>query len=742
MNTTFRMRGLRRRGGWISTAVALATALVAGGADARIVRIKIDSTTAATGTGQVLPYQTIRGRAWGELDPADAKNAVITDLQLVRDLDGKVRYVTSFTLTVPVDPSQASGFLWHDVPNRGGNFLIPVVERNLGDIGLASGWQADNAGGTAVPASAADPAATVTTTNHWVIAPTAKNANGSEVTGNVLGRIVNRSNMGGAPLNVMGNPIPYLPATIDTAQAALKTRIAETVNGVITEGTTIPGGEWAYTKSTGGTCGTKTFEQLAPGDVFDNSSLLLPGSLPVCITVKGGFNSSLLYQVIYPAKNAYALGVGVAAFRDVGSFFRFAVADDFGNANPVAGRVVGTSMRGSSQSGNFTRQFIYMGMNQDEAGRRLHDGAWPQIAGRRVAANVRWGQPDGVLELYQMGSEGAQWWVDHPDTVRGLPTKGILSRCTLSNTCPKVVEHFGGAEVYALKMTMSWVGTAGDFDIPLTRNVRRYYIPSTTHGGGSGAMTQAPPNTAVNCPGNNWGQGTLLANPMPSSDMVNVIRASMRNWVLNGTPPPPSRWPTLTGGTLVDATKVAMGFPSNVPGIPDSIFAPENFAFPVFDYDWGPEYNASDATGNPTNLPPPIRIVIPSKVPKVDADGNELGGVPTTLRDAPLGTYLGWNITAAGFHRGQVCNYVGGYVPFAVTRAQRLATSDQRLSLQERYGSHDGYVAAVTVAANNALQQGYLLAADRDALIARAQASDVLVGVPPLNPPRSKTGAR
>src|SRR5437870_10436247 len=33
-------------------------------------------------------------------------------------------------------------------------------------------------------------------------------------------------------------------------------------------------------------------------------------------------------------------------------------------------------------------------------------------------------------------------------------------------------------------------------------------------------------------------------------------------------------------------------------------------------------------------------------VPRVDADGNELGGVPTVLRDAPLGTYLGWNITA------------------------------------------------------------------------------------------------
>jgi len=737
MNSTKHSRGQRRPQAWIPAALALAAALAASGADARIVRIKVDSTTAATGTGQTIAYQTIRGRAWGELDPSDAKNAVITDIQAAKDPDGKVRYVTSFTITVPTNPAQGNGFLWHDVPNRGGNFLIPVVERNSGDIGLASGWQADNAGATAVPANAANPASTITTTNHWVIAPTAKDAQGNEITGNVLGRIINRSNTGGAPLNVMGNPIPYLPSTVDTAQATLKTRIAETINGQITEGTTIAPGDWAFTKSSSGTCGTKTFEQLTPADIFDNSNALLPGSLPVCITVRGGFNPALLYQVVYPAKNAYALGVGIAAFRDVGSFFRYATADDFGTANPIAGLVRGSSMRGSSQSGNFTRQFLYMGMNQDEAGRKIHDGAWPQIAGRRVAANVRWGQPDGVLELYQMGSEGAQWWVDHPDTVRGLPTKGILSRCSLTNTCPKVIEHFGGAEVYALKMTMSWVGTGGDVDIPLTRNVRRYYIPSTTHGGGSGTMTQSPPVATVNCPGNNWGQGTLLANPMPSTEMVNVIRVAMRRWVLEGALPPPSRWPTLAGGTLVNATKAEMNFPSNVPGIPDSIFAPQNFVFPVFDYDWGPEYNASDATGNPTNQPPPIRTVIPMKVPKVDADGNELGGVPTVMRDAPLGTYLGWNITASGFHQGQVCNYVGGYVPFAVTRAQRLTTNDTRLSLQERYGSKAGYVAAVTAAANSAFQQGYLLAEDRDALIARAQASDVLVGVPPL---RGKSG--
>jgi len=99
--------------------------------------------------------------------------------------------------------------------------------------------------------------------------------------------------------------------------------------------------------------------------------------------------------------------------------------------------------------------------------------------------------------------------------------------------------------------------------------------------------------------------------------------------------------------------------------------------------------------------------------------------VPTVLRDAPLGTYLGWNITTTGFHAGQVCNYVGGMIPFARTRAERLANSDPRLSLEERYGSHNGYVTAVSTAAMKAFQQGYLLKADLGSLIAQAKASNV-----------------
>jgi Alpha/beta hydrolase domain len=709
----------------VPVVISLAAALAwAPASQARVTRIVIDVTEPIAGQ----PYEQLTGRAFGELDPNSPHNALITDIALApRNATGKVEYIASFRIRKPTTMSEASGLMWHDVPNRGGNVAFNSDLFAARDIHLLSGWQGDNAGATAVPANVdclppyVAPCAAPVFANHYVKTPVL-----AGVTGRIFGRIINRSGTN-QPLNVMGNPIPYFPAnSADNSDAVLKTILKETIDGVVTAGSTIPNSTWKF-------CYGASATFASPGS---------PTALPVRVCLDGSvatFDPAKLYQLEYTVKDPYVLGAGTAAFRDVQSFFRYETADDFDTPNPLAGYVQWAIIRGSSQSGNFTRHLIFLGMNEDESGRIVHEGAWPLIAGRRVANNSRWGQPDGVLELYQMGSEGPQWWHQFPDRARHLHPGGILDRCELTRTCPKVIETFGGAEVFALKMTPSWVGTDPKNDIPLPGNVRRYYLPSSTHGGGNGQTTENPaPAGAVNCPGNNWGKGTLRANPVPALGLVNRMRAALRDWVMNGTEPPPSVWPRMRGPkgerTLVDATKAAMGFPSGVPGIPDSIFLPENFAFPIFDYDWGPDFDHFNATGNPTNTPPPIKGVVKTMVPKVDKDGNELGGVPTVQRDAPLGTYLGWNITAGPgdvgydgrpFHAGQVCNYVGGMVPFFKKKADRLAAGDPRLSLEERYVTHAGYVAAVTAAANNAFSMGYLLAADRDALIAQAAASDV-----------------
>jgi hypothetical protein len=166
-----------------------------------------------------------------------------------------------------------------------------------------------------------------------------------------------------------------------------------------------------------------------------------------------------------------------------------------------------------------------------------------------------------------------------------------------------------------------------------------------------------------------------------------------------------------------------MGFPG-IPGVPSG--APTGLINPLLDYDWGPDFNYVDGSGAPSRMPPGIKRAIRMKVPRVDPDGNELGGVPVVLRDAPLGTYLGWNVVAEGFHKGKICNYAGGMIPFAATRADRLANGDPRLSLEERYKTHEGYVEAVRTAAARAVAERFLLQDDADKLVEQAAASNVL----------------
>jgi len=704
MNSAFTAR-------WrIRLLVALSALLLCSAGQARVTRIVIDATAplpAPAGGAPGPAYEQIAGRAFGELDPALPGNAIIQDIQLAKDADGKVRYVSSFILYKPVDMGKASGLLWHDVPNRGRIVPFRPIERAQGDIMLANGWQGDNSGNTAVQDKAAPGG------NQWLQVPVARGAGGARITGQVFGRIVNRSGPASQPLIVQSNPLPYKPLSPDTAQSKLVSRGGENQRGQVFGEAAIPPSEWAWAR-----CDAA---HPFPG---------MPDATQICL--KNGFDPSRLYQVVFTAADPYVLGIGFAAWRDLGTFFKTALKDDTGTANPIAGAVTHSITRGLSQSGGFLREWLHLGFNRAEDGGTVHDGMWPIISGRRVWLNSRWAQPDAVLELYQAGSEGPQWWLPAADRARGLAAAGLMDRCTVTRTCPKIMEHFGSAEIWALKLSAEWVGTDGKADLPLPDNVRRYYIASSTHGGGSGGFdTSLPgvglPKSGAACPGNNFGTGVLPANPVPHAETFNALSMHFRDWVMKGVPPPPSRYPMLKDGTLAEANKKALGFPA-LPGLRPTL--PEaDFIMPVFDYDWGPQFNARDASGIPAYAIPKIRKVVKMFAPKVDADGNELGGVPMVLLDAPLATYLGWNVTADGdrpFHRGQVCNYVGGMIPFARTAAERIANGDPRKSLEERYGSHDGYVEAVRKAAERALGAGFLLPADADALIRSAAQSAVL----------------
>jgi len=676
--------------------------LAASTARASVTRIVVDQVTSPAFDGEsygdVGQYESLEGRAFGELDPNDPLNAIIQDIELApRNANGKVEYMATFFLVKPIDMTKASGLLWQYVPNRGGRITLSPQRRAAGDVGLSSGWQGDDSGGTAHDNPGRD----------FVVVPFARHPDGSAITGMVLGRIINAEGRVSSPIIVHSNPIPYEPVTLDTSSASLTIIESETIEGVTGPTRAVPSTDWAWARCA---------KDGAPG---------FPGTPdPAEICVRNGFEPDRVYQVVFTAQDPPVLGIGFAAFRDVGSFFKYELGDDAGTANPLADGIDWIIAQGSSQSGNMLRQYLHLGFNEDESHRRVHDGSWVWIGGRRLALNFRFAMPDGVLKLYEPGGEGPMWWERWPDYARGLPTAGILDRCKASRTCPKIFEHFGAAEIWALKFGPGMVGTDPKTDIPLPANVRRYYIPSTRHGGGDGSFDVEPPAPPT-CPSFGYGLGLLADNPVPHTETRNALEFHLRNWVMRNVEPPPSRWPRLHGdnAVLVPANKEAMGFPT-IPGLPD--WAPTGLISPVIDYDWGPDFDDSDTSGVATIVPPRIKQVLPMVAPRVDADGNELGGVPVVLRDAPLGTYLGWNIAAEGFHAGKICNYAGGMIPFARTAAERLASGDPRLSLEERYGTHAGYVEAVREAAAHALEQGFLLPADAEALIARAEAGNVL----------------
>lgn len=673
----------RFAGGLFAAAIMLGCSITA---EARVTKILIDLKQSPVNEGKsfgtIGQYEMLSGKAFGELDPKDPHNAIITDIQFApRNSRGMVEYVATFMLLKPMDLTKANGVLIYAVPNRGnrilsGGFSVAgesgeefLMKR--GYMILFSGWQGDLAPRTGF---------------ETISVPIAKNPDGSSITGTVLARFSNMA----AGTNTLPLPVAHTAASLDTAKAMLTRRASE-------EGAIIPlaSSDWAFAD-----CSKAPF----PGT---------PDANKVCL--KNGFDSANLYELVYTAKDPLVLGIGFAATRDITSFFRRSTKDEAGTDNPIAGRVTHAIAQGNSQSGNFIKTFIHLGFNQDEQNLIVWEGANDHIAGRQMALNIRFAHPSGAASMYEPGSEAILWWGRYEDTMRARKPASMLDRCSITRTCPRVFETFGSAEFWGLRMSPNLVGTKADTDIPLPANIRRYYFPGTTHGGGRGGFNveTASPTSAATC--------ELPNNNNPQADTMRALFVALTDWVTKDIAPPPSQYPRIDHHQLVWPRAAAMGFPA-IPGSP----LPDNLLNPFYDYDFGAEFNYSDLSGVLATQPPAIKRVLPLLVPKVDADGNETSGIASALHQAPLGTYLGWNVTRSGFYKGRVCGFSGGFLPFAKTKAEREATGDPRLSLEERYRDHAGYVAAVKAAVERLSQQKFLLPVDAERLIREAEASNVL----------------
>src|SRR5690606_28995402 len=158
--------------------------------------------------------------------------------------------------------------------------------------------------------------------------------------------------------------LSYEAASLDPAQARLTVRAHRG-----DEPTEIPADKWEYVDA-------RTIRLLPEGTNFENGRI---------------------YDFHYPARDPVVLGIGYAAMRDLIAFLRYEPKDDAGNVNPIARSSSATGIEASlaigiSQSGRALRHFLELGMNRDDADRKVFDGVLPHISGAgKVFANHPFG---------------------------------------------------------------------------------------------------------------------------------------------------------------------------------------------------------------------------------------------------------------------------------------------------------------------------------------------------------------
>src|SRR3954463_9262524 len=99
-------------------------ALSAQSADARITRIEITRVEKPTFEGKsfgtVGQYEKLIGRAYGEVDPKDPRNAVIVDIaNAPKNARGMAEYSTDIMILTSVDNANGNHKLCFEVNNRG-----------------------------------------------------------------------------------------------------------------------------------------------------------------------------------------------------------------------------------------------------------------------------------------------------------------------------------------------------------------------------------------------------------------------------------------------------------------------------------------------------------------------------------------------------------------------------------------------------------------------------------------------
>ena len=674
---------------------ALLPLLVIGGppdvAEARITKIQITTMESPTFGGYAWPgvgqYEKIVGKAFGEVDPFDPKNAVIVDIQLApRNPGGKVEYSFDFYILKPIDLSRGAHKVMYEPPNRGGktwgpfgrmpggndpgSVTDPTVLANAflmprGYTMVWSGW--DKAAGTSNAGF-----------NTTITLPIAKNPDGSTITGPAYEYIVT-SGTAAFALN-------YPAATLDQSRATLTHRVH--LDDMPAE---IPATGWTYNAS-------GTTINLVPA----------------------GWVANDIYEFSYTAKDPSVNGLGFAAVRDWNAWLRYETADDSGTPNPLKGDIQRTYTEVVSQPGRLLNDFRHLGFNQAENGRKVFDGHMNWIAaGDGINMNYRFSQPGRTERNRQdhLYAEGVFPFanVKTHDPITGK-TDSRYARCKETGTCPYGVEIYSANEYWVKAASLLHTNPQGTKDLHESRFTRNYLISSHQHGTGNSA-------SKGNC--------QQFLNPLNSAPVQRALFVALDEWATEHKKPPQSRVPRLHDKTLVPPLPQAgMGFPS-IPGVTYTGLKTTRYLL-----DYGPHYyDTGIPTVNPPLITPPYEDnphngpIYPSFIPKTDHDGNDIAGVRLVDVSVPIATYTGWALRA-GPQANDGCESAGQFIPFPRTKADRLASGDPRPSVAERYPTFEQYQHRVAHAIREMVEDRLMLCEDTASEYARLIALGLTQGVP------------
>lgn len=651
--------------------------------------------------GRVGPYERLDGTAYMEADPNARVDAGIVNLaKAPRNARGMVEFSAPFFILKPVDMSRGNHKIFYVVNNRGNKQALgyfdfvpsgpginnPLTAADAGDGFLLrqgytivdAGWQGDVAPGN---------------NRLFPNLPVAVKADGSPIVERVRIEYSDRTipAVGTFTLPLEGSSAfrSYPTAVMDTTQSTLTVR-----DCVDCPRTPIASDRWAF------------------GSCPSGPASLVPDPTDICLF--DGFRADRLYELIYPAKNPIVMGLGYAVTRDVATFLRYHTHDEVGNPNPLALSPTEVGIRraygfGGSSTAMYMRDFLYLGFNESEGHRKVFDAVWVHKAGtHRLFANVEFADPntysrqDDRQDFLSTGYPPLTYAV-RTDPVSGI-RDGILKRPA---TDPLVFQTDTGTEFWEFRGALNVTDGQGN-PVRIPDNVRLYYLTDFQHGGNNPPAAFPRPVTMCANP----------TNPNYHGPTLRALLMALDGWADRGVAPPKSNYPSVLGHTLVTLDQARALFPK-IPGVQ---FPPVLNQLQLLDY--GPEFTS--VGGRLTVLPPLHGPSYDILVPRPNQDGLDVVGIrPVEIR-APLGTNAGWNLRAPGFREGNLCGLNGSFIPFATTKAERLASGDPRKSLQERYRNHEGYVDAVERATRDLVHKRFLLQEDADRFISEAEASDVL----------------